>query len=281
MFDERTEYLDLRLPNLANPLSFECGRLRENFTKIAQYLEALDQIEGLPLGIATLDGNGKVPASQLPEMLATGVMLDYALKTLPSSAWRFCDGAALLFDDTPAAALRTKLIGDEFPYGQDAYGNPRVPDARGRVTAGKDNMGGTAASRLTSIEGTKLGTSGGAEKVALTVAQMPKHGHAITDPGHAHTIADPGHAHSVYDPGHVHTNPGGSGTGTAIYHAFQNGAVSNVNTGRSATGISIYAASTGISIYAAATGITVKESGGDEAHSNLQPTLVVNKIIKL
>lgn len=49
----------------------------------------------------------------------------------------------------------------------------RVPDLRGRVLAGKDNMGGTAASRITvgsTIDGTVLGKAGGAQTQASNVA---------------------------------------------------------------------------------------------------------------
>lgn len=61
-----------------------------------------------------------------------------------------------------------------------------LPDLRGRVTAGKDNMGGTTASRLTSggsgITGTTLGTAGGTETHTLTAAQsgLPTHSHSYT-----------------------------------------------------------------------------------------------------
>lgn len=60
-----------------------------------------------------------------------------------------------------------------------------LPDARGRVIAGKDNMGGTTASRLTSggagIVGTTLGIAGGSETHTLTTAQLANHSHGLTN----------------------------------------------------------------------------------------------------
>ena len=56
-----------------------------------------------------------------------------------------------------------------------------VPDMRGRVIAGKDNMGGTAASRLTGtsggVNGTVLGAAGGAQQHQLITAELASHTH--------------------------------------------------------------------------------------------------------
>lgn len=111
-----------------------------------------------------------------------GSVLPYSLSTAPAG-WAMCYGQVLLSSNTDAAALRAALIADGFPYGQDGSGNPKVPDMRGRVAAGKDDMGGTAASRLTSagsgVAGTTLGATGGAETHTLTAAQIPPHTHPI------------------------------------------------------------------------------------------------------
>lgn len=250
----------------------------------------------------------------------TGVVLDYALSTPPSAKWLMCYGQPLVAGDAVTARLRAKLIADGFPHGQDAGGNPRVPDVRGRATAGKDDMGGTAAGRLTAaggVNGAQLGATGGVQVHTLTVAQMPGHNHGVSDPGHNHAVSDPGHghgvsdpthAHSVYDPGHGHgvSDPGhrhsysqanviDGNVGNGTSHTIGDTA----NTGSSTTGISINAAGTGIGIYGAytgisvqgsgtgvsiqsrATGITTQNNGAGEAHPITQPTLVLNKIIRL
>lgn len=136
------------------------------------------------------------------------------------------------------------------------------------------------------------GTTGGVATVALTVAQLASHTHAITDPGHAHNINDPGHDHAITDPGHTHGGSGGSHTHTFSttqngYHEHSTGVIgisdggggtganvrtSDANYGDSTTtdglhshtgttdpagaGVTIGAAFTGIDVTPAFTGIT-------------------------
>jgi microcystin-dependent protein len=58
-------------------------------------------------------------------------------------------------------------------------------DLRGRMMIGKDNMGGSAANRVTNsvsgITGTTLGSAGGAQSVALAIANLPSHNHSYLD----------------------------------------------------------------------------------------------------
>jgi hypothetical protein len=68
-----------------------------------------------------------------------------------------------------------------------------LPDMRGRVGVGLDNMGGTTASRVTvagtGVDGTVAGKSGGAETHTLTIAQMPAHTHTIPSNSSRNTTA--------------------------------------------------------------------------------------------
>ena len=166
----------------------------------------------------------------------TGVVLDYALPTTPSSAWLMCYGQALTTSMPLAANLRNKLIAAGSPYGVDGSSNPLLPDGRGRVFAGKDNMGGTVAGRLTTagaaVDGLTLGAAGGQQTQTLTVAQIPSHTHRVQ----------------------LDATPGGNPT--------------NIAAGAAAAAAPLYPN-------------LMEAIGGGQAHPNVQPTMVMNKIIKL
>ena len=89
------------------------------------------------------------------------------------------------------------------------------PDLRGRVPVGRDDMGGTAASRVTSagsgINGNVPGASGGAETVSLTSAQNGSHTHSsgASAPTGGYQIGKGSTAVAST------TNTGSSGSGTA------------------------------------------------------------------
>lgn len=52
-----------------------------------------------------------------------------------------------------------------------------LPDLRGRVMVGLDNMGGSSANRITAAAADTLGGTGGTE--IISIAQMPAHTHTI------------------------------------------------------------------------------------------------------
>lgn len=105
-----------------------------------------------------------------------GAVIDYAGSTAPSG-WLFCAGQAV--SRTTYAALFT-AIGTTYGVG-DGSTTFNLPDLRGRVTVGKDDMTGSAASRMTSggsgVDGATLGASGGAETHTLTTSEIPAHTH--------------------------------------------------------------------------------------------------------
>lgn len=107
-----------------------------------------------------------------------------------------------------------------------------LPDLRGRVMAGLDDMGNSAASRLTSLTMTPDGitamATGGGQVVTLIQANLPSLNWGITEPnsgsGHQHTFTAPGQ---------------GAATGTNSGGGFAIGQTGGVNTGFATTGITV------------------------------------------
>lgn len=112
----------------------------------------------------------------LDNVAPPGVVLPFAGASAPSG-WLLCFGQAV--SRTTYADLFA-AIGTAFGTG-DGSTTFNVPDLRGRVPAGKDNMGGSAASRLTTagsgVDGATLGAAGGAQTHTLDATQMPAHTH--------------------------------------------------------------------------------------------------------
>jgi len=178
-----------------------------------------------------------------------GTVLDFSGPVLPDN-YQYCAGQEL---SRATYSALFAVIGTTYGSGNGTT-TFNVPDYRGRVLAGKDNMNGTAAGRLTQVDGTTLGAAGGTDTVTLTSSQIPAHTHPITDPGHFHTTT-------------VHRAGANGGDG--------GGARWNVQT------VTDYGPF-GVASDTKTTGITVNaNTGGDGAHSNTQPTAVTNKIIKV
>ena len=117
--------------------------------------------------------NIAVAGSSAPGGLApAGVVLPFAGSTAPTG-WLLCFGQAV--SRTTFASLFAAL-GTSYGAG-DGSTTFALPDLRGRIPGGKDNMGGSAASRLTTggsgVNGATLGAVGGAEIHTLTNAQLP------------------------------------------------------------------------------------------------------------
>jgi len=176
--------------------------------------------------------------------LPVGAVIDYSGPTAPEG-FMFCAGQAISRIDF--LDLFT-AIGTTYGSGNGTT-TFNLPDFRGRVLAGKDNMGGVSAGRITNavnhgIVGTSLGSSGGSQGHSLIEDELAVHDHGVTDAGHAHDYGV----------------PQAGGTGIAAGAGFSS------NTGITATAVS---------------GLIVNNAGMGTAHNNVQPTSITNKIIKV
>ena len=174
--------------------------------------------------------------------------LDYSgLEAKVPAGWFLCNGQQL--DETDFATL-FDAIGTTYNTGGEGAGNFRVPDARGRVVAGTDDMGGGSANRLTDqpggLNGDTLGDTGGDEEHTLTLAQSPAHTHFTMEinTGTDVTIA----------------------AGESMFHRSKDGNLNRDYQIEGAGGLSPDA------------GLT-DSAGGGGAHNNVQPTIILNKII--
>jgi len=107
-----------------------------------------------------------------------GSVIDFAGPTAPSR-WALCFGQEL--SRTTYAALFAE-IGTTWGVGNGST-TFNLPDLRGRVTAGVDNMGGDAANRLNqdTPDGCLgiLGQAGGQQSHVLTTTELAAHTHAL------------------------------------------------------------------------------------------------------
>jgi microcystin-dependent protein len=216
----------------------------------------------------------------------TGAIVAFAGSSAPSG-WLMCDGRSTGISRTTYAGLFA-VIGTTYGSG-DGSTTFNLPDLRGRVIAGEDDMGGTAANRLTSgnsgISGTTLGAAGGDERLHLHSHANTLTNNAVTSGGQSQTHTHTGttnnqgtnHAHSyttVYlytgnvDYGNYYNGyyPTGSTTGindNSHAHSFTSNVASQDHTHSVTSNVTISNANSG--------------AGGSQ---NVQPTIILNYIIK-
>jgi len=172
----------------------------------------------------------KLDAGAVSVLMPSGSLMPYAGASAPTG-YLLCDGAAI------SRSTYSTLFGVlSTTYGAgDGSTTFNIPDLRGRVIAGQDDMGGSSANRLTGltggVDGDVLGGAGGGESHTLSTSELPAHDHNLP--------VDIGGALNIQSL----TSTGGSDQG-------YDGSVDSAST------------------------------GGGGAHNNVQPTIILNYIIK-
>jgi microcystin-dependent protein len=195
-----------------------------------------------------------------------GSVMDWSWAAASIPSWALLPfGQSLLKASYPA--LDAIANAAAYVYGTDAT-HFSLPDYRGRIGVGKDDMGGTSANRITvaisGVSGATLGAVFGAEGITLTTAQLPAHSHNITGtPGHNLTLPD--HAHSGI------IVPSGPATGGGSPSA--NTPTATANTGGVTSSPAING---GITLGS----LAISNTGSGNVVLNSQPSIIVNKIMR-
>lgn len=220
-----TTNYDFNLPLVNNAVDADLwgGQLNSNWTSLDTLLktvqDAVDAVSTIPIG-STIPYFG----SSAP----TNYLLCYGQTIGDTGSGADVEGSEYeaLFDIAKACAPNSGT--EDFANGDTVT----IPDLRGRVVAGQDDMGGSSANRLTGqsggVNGDNLGATGGAETHTLSIAQIPAHTHTYDG------LANIGGSTSI--------PPSGGSTGETPQ----------------ATG----------------------SAGSGQAHNNVQPTLILNYIVR-
>ncbi len=209
-------------------------------------------VQGTPYVVTYVNADGAFYLQSFfgnPYNIPIGAMLDYTGASAPNSSFVLPFGQAI---SRTTYATYFGIVSTTYGSG-DGSTTFNVPDLRGRFAAGKDDMGGSAASRITvaggNFDGTVLGGTGGAQNHTLTTAEMPSHAHTLTDPGHIHSVT------SLFQA----NNGSSGGTPSSLWSGSAQPVTSASNT----------------------TGITMANTGSGNAHSIMPPSIVVTKILRV
>lgn len=250
----------LSIPNsFSNGTAANATEVNANFSAVKSFVEtALVQADGsVKAGTSAInDGaitQAKLDSGVLNLLSPIGSIVQYGGATAPTG-WLICDGTEKSITTYQALYNVLTATGTVFPYGANTNGSGgagsthfRLPNLAGRIPVGLD---------AAQTEFDVLGETGGAKSVTLTEAQsgLRSHTHGTTESTHS--------------------------------HQFNNITTGNFPIPSSGTVTTLYRLDTSQdpSTTAVKTNLTVNSVAGasaTDAHTNLQPYIVLNYIIKI
>ncbi|MBR0846620.1 tail fiber protein [Bradyrhizobium diazoefficiens] len=193
-----------------------------------------------------------------PYNVPIGSCIDFFGTTAPNSSFVLAYGQAI---SRTAYSTLFSMFGTTYGVG-DGSTTFNIPDLRGRVIAGKDDMGGSAASRLTATyfgaSAAALGSAGGSQSHTLSLGELPT---GITSSG--------SNSVSVTTTSSVVTNVSSGFTPVANPGSGSWG-FNNTSPGYTTVGAS------GVN----STSVTSNNTGGN-AHAIIPPTIIANKLLRI
>ena len=181
-------------------------------------------------------------------------LMDFPTSFKPNG-WLACDGT---WYSTTQYDLLFDLIG--YNYGGNNSTAFAVPEFRGYTTVTADNF--SSAGSAGRFFNWGVGAAGGELQHVLSAAEMPNHGHGVTDPQHTHATSQTQHVH------------GGVIVGYGAGGNFAAGAGWSLTTGQTSPNFG------SITVSYSATGIGIHNAGGGGAHNNVQPSKATARYIR-
>lgn len=254
---------------------------------------------GGTLGFGTVaiagGGTGATTAlAALAALLPVGLILPYGGSAAPTG-WLLCYGQAV---SRTTYSVLFGIISTTYGAG-DGSTTFNLPDLRGRAVAGKDDMGGVAANRLTTagsgLNGVALGAAGGGQNQTIGSTNLPAHTHAVSITS---GLQSADHSHSMSfvsgneNQNHAHVSADGTpfwtaNSGSSVH--FTNSGASSIYSGGGAT-TQVENAAHNHNVTGGTGGVSANHShlvsgntdngpGTGAALTTVQPTMVVNWMI--
>lgn len=199
-----------------------------------------------------------------------GMVTPFAGSTAPIG-WFLCAGQSFVATNYPELF---QVIGTT--YGGTSA-NPLVPDFRGRTPAGVDNMGGSAANRITNalsgIVGTTLGAVGGSQTLAIGQANLPNIAVTATSGG---TFSG---SSSNVSPNYVTPTTATTATGSGPSAVGPSAGTTGTTTAAGTISVTTTMAWPNIGQGGGTTNMGSGTALGSAANTKLDPTIMLNYII--